>query len=204
MLCRIRMKRSGLMIFLSHLELMKTLERSFKRSGIPMLYSQGFNPRPLMNFAFPLSVGIGAEELLLELEMKDETPLDLLHEVKLVEGLEIVEVKEVEKGPSLMSLVAQADYRIQGDLETLEKIKGDEALLFLKRRKKGPPREVNARDFLLDYRFEDALYVRVLAGSAANLRPQDLLLALLGDADQVHDYSITLLKVYDEEGNPLW
>lgn len=201
---RIKMKRNGLMAFLSHLELMKTLERSFKRSSIPMLYSQGFNPRPLMNFALPLSVGLSAEELLLELEVEEGTDPTILYRVGFVEGLEIVDVKEVEKGPSLMSRVARANYRISGDLELLRDLEGGEALLFKKRRKKGPPREVDARDYVLDYSFGEDLVVSLLAGSEANLRPQDLLLSILKDQDKIHDYDISLLQVFDQEGSSLW
>ena len=204
MYCRVKMKRSGLMAFLSHLELMKTLERSFKRSGIPMLYSQGFNPRPLMNFALPLSVGLCAEELLLELEMEDGTDPKVLYDVGFVEGLEIVDVKEVEKSPSLMSRVAKATYKIAGDLAALSPLKTDGPLLFKKRRKKGPPREVNARDFVLDYAFGEDLIVTLLAGSEANLRPQDLLLSILNNDDAIHDYDMTLLQVYDKKGHSLW
>ena len=68
---RLRYEKLGLMQFLSHLEVMKTWEQLFRRENIPMLYSEGFNPKPKMNFALPLAVGIQAVNDYLEIEVED-------------------------------------------------------------------------------------------------------------------------------------
>jgi len=46
--------------FLSHLDLVRLFHRALRRSGLPMAYSQGFNPHPRLSLAAPLPVGVTA------------------------------------------------------------------------------------------------------------------------------------------------
>ena len=59
---------------MSVLELGKIWERSLRRAGMPLKYSQGFNPRPKLNFAAPLPVGCGCEADLMDVWL--ETPVE--------------------------------------------------------------------------------------------------------------------------------
>ncbi|MCK9526194.1 MAG: TIGR03936 family radical SAM-associated protein [Limnochordia bacterium] len=47
--------------FLSHLDLVRTLERAVRRAHLPMAYSEGFTPRPMMSYSYALPVGILSE-----------------------------------------------------------------------------------------------------------------------------------------------
>lgn len=202
MLIRILMKKMGSMMFLSHLELMKTLERSFKAAGVVMDHSKGFNPRPLMQFALPLAVGVEAKELILEVELLEDNDFS---QVVLPRGLEILDYKEVEKGPSLMSRVGQARYRIEGDLDKLRGLEEGASLVYERRNKRGRVNVRDARDFILDYKKEDDAYIFLLkAGSQANLKPTELLEVILEDKEDVHSYDIILEKIFDLEGESLW
>ncbi|MFQ5600456.1 MAG: TIGR03960 family B12-binding radical SAM protein [Candidatus Krumholzibacteriia bacterium] len=61
---RVLFSKQGDMRWLSHLDLVRTLQRTFKRAGIPVSYSQGFHPAPLMSFGPALAVGLeGSGEL---------------------------------------------------------------------------------------------------------------------------------------------
>lgn len=51
-------EKSGRAVFISHLDLMRTMQRAVKRSGIPVWYTQGFNPRIYLNFPLALSLGV--------------------------------------------------------------------------------------------------------------------------------------------------
>lgn len=55
---RICFSKTGCSKFVSHLDLMKTLQRTFRRGGIDISYSQGFNPHPIMSIAHPLPLGV--------------------------------------------------------------------------------------------------------------------------------------------------
>lgn len=54
--CRILFHKTGLAKYISHLDLMRTMQRGFIRAGIIIKHTEGFNPHPYMAFALPLSV----------------------------------------------------------------------------------------------------------------------------------------------------
>ena len=55
---RILFEKKGNAIWISHLDLMRPFQRAFKRAGLPLTHTQGFNPRPSVSIALPLSVGV--------------------------------------------------------------------------------------------------------------------------------------------------
>lgn len=61
--------------FLSHLELLRSVQRAFRRSGLPLHFSSGHNPRPRISFlAFPLPVGFTGEAERLEFALEESVP----------------------------------------------------------------------------------------------------------------------------------
>ena len=50
--------KTGQAIWISHLDLMRLFQRAFKRAGLSLTHTQGFNPRPSVSIALPLSVGV--------------------------------------------------------------------------------------------------------------------------------------------------
>ena len=54
---RIRFKKVGRLQYISHLDLVRTMHKILVRSRLPMWYTEGFNPKPKMVFAAPLSIG---------------------------------------------------------------------------------------------------------------------------------------------------
>ena len=54
---RIRFKKLGRLQYISHLDLVRTMSKILVRSKLPMWYTEGFNPKPKMIFAAPLSIG---------------------------------------------------------------------------------------------------------------------------------------------------
>ena len=57
---RLRFCKTGKAKFISHLDLIATMRRALLRSGIRLVYSEGFNPHPYISSAIPLSVGCGS------------------------------------------------------------------------------------------------------------------------------------------------
>lgn len=64
----IQFSKQGNMRYISHLDLLRLFKRSFKRVGIKLLHSQGFNPHPKMSFVQPLSLGYTSTSEYLEVE----------------------------------------------------------------------------------------------------------------------------------------
>ncbi|MGN0638080.1 MAG: TIGR03936 family radical SAM-associated protein [Huintestinicola sp.] len=58
---RVFFEKKDRAIYISHLDLLRTMQRALKRSGLPVWYSEGFNPRIYLNF--PLALSLGTEGL---------------------------------------------------------------------------------------------------------------------------------------------
>ena len=46
---------------ISHLDVQRTLQRAFRRAGLPLLYSNGFNPHPQFSFATAAATGMSSD-----------------------------------------------------------------------------------------------------------------------------------------------
>ena len=66
---RILFEKTGNAIWISHLDLMRLFQRAFKRAGLPLKHTQGFNPRPSVSIALPLSVGVESYCELLDFDL---------------------------------------------------------------------------------------------------------------------------------------
>lgn len=55
---RLLFEKTGRAVWMSHLDLMRLFQRAFKRADLPLTHTQGFNPRPSVSIALPLSVGV--------------------------------------------------------------------------------------------------------------------------------------------------
>jgi radical SAM-linked protein len=115
--------------YISHLDLARTWERAFRRAGLPVAYSQGFNPRPRFQIAAALPVGTtGGAELLdvwLSEPVAPEEAFALLRPA-LPSGLAVSTVEEVElRAPSLQAQMRAADYRaVIHSPEPVESLRG--------------------------------------------------------------------------------
>ena len=92
---RILFTKTGDAVWISHLDLMRLFQRAFKRAGLPLTHTQGYNPRPSVSIALPLSVGVESVCELLDFDLEGETvPCDditrRLNDV-LVPGIRVLE-----------------------------------------------------------------------------------------------------------------
>ena len=69
---RMRFSKTGRAIYISHLDLMATMQRAFSRAGNRLKYSEGFNPRPQISIALPLSVGCASVCELMDFQLLEE------------------------------------------------------------------------------------------------------------------------------------
>lgn len=70
---RLLFEKTGNAVWISHLDLMRVFQRSFKRAGLPLTHTRGFNPRPSVSIALPLSVGIESRCELLDFDLDGDT-----------------------------------------------------------------------------------------------------------------------------------
>ena len=69
---RIKFRKVGMLKYISHLDLQRTFARVLTRSGIPVWYTQGFNPHIKMVFSLPLSVGSEGECEYLDIKITEQ------------------------------------------------------------------------------------------------------------------------------------
>ena len=69
---RILFEKKGNAVWISHLDLMRLFQRAFKRAGLPLTHTQGFNPRPSVSIALPLSVGVESSCELLDFDLDSD------------------------------------------------------------------------------------------------------------------------------------
>ena len=69
---RLLFEKTGSAVWISHLDLMRLFQRAFKRSGLPLTHTQGFNPRPSVSIAMPMSVGLESCCELLDFDLYGE------------------------------------------------------------------------------------------------------------------------------------
>jgi radical SAM-linked protein len=111
-----KFNKSGRIRFLSHLDFMTLFHRCASRAGIPLAFSQGFNPHPKISFGPPLAVGMESEAEYVDLET--DPLIDLLSVTKdlnavLPEGVRILESRIIpKKAPSLSGGIGRYAYEI--------------------------------------------------------------------------------------------
>jgi len=103
--------------FISHLDLLRALERACHRAGLPLAYSEGYHPRPRLSLASPLPLGLvgGCEWLELDLaeELAPEEVAAMLDRALPVD-LKLIEVHRVPlAGMALARMVGLATYRVE-------------------------------------------------------------------------------------------
>lgn len=144
----LKFTKDGYAKYTSHLDLLRFFKRAFRKSGIALSYSQGFNPHPKLGFAQPLSLGYASSCELLEFTTDIPYDTNNIYEMlkdMMPEGLNILWCKELSE--DIKSLAGIADYAIYEVVipydvteEKLEELKdaylSQEEILAMKRQKK--------------------------------------------------------------------
>lgn len=180
--------------FISHLDLMRTIQRVIRRANLPMEYSKGFNPHMALSIAQPLSVGVYSDseymDIVLVEELEEQEIIDKLNS-KTASGIKFLNARKVitkegeKKLPQTMALVDAARFTIKmicTDSKIVEN-KMQELIskaewTTIKKSKKGE-KEVNLKTMIKEMKYwinDDELILNVLisSGSREHLSP-DLL-----------------------------
>ena len=73
---RIRFTKEGSTVWISHLDLMRLLQRAFRRAGLMLKHSQGYSPHPELSIVMPLSVGVSSQCELADFALEAANPPD--------------------------------------------------------------------------------------------------------------------------------
>ena len=224
-LIRVKYKKEDEMIFISHLDLQRLLQRAFRRAKINLSYSEGFNPHPKMSYGNALALGVESQGEYVDIEIEDDIEvkefLERINE-QLPDGIKFVKGQEIDpKTPSLSSIIVYGEYIFNIDLDTplskefvksrvLNFVKSKE-IIITKKNKKGKKVEVDIRPMIRNFdlvSLDDnrVTFVSTIAtGSKANLNiniliPQILdMLNLDMDPREVGVLRRDLYKVEDDQ-----
>lgn len=97
---RLLFSKTGRAVYISHLDLMRTITRAFLRADCRLKYSEGFNPHPQISIALPLSVGCESVCEIMDFKLiEDKEPEEILTALskQLPEGIEAMEVYASER-----------------------------------------------------------------------------------------------------------
>lgn len=101
--------------FISHLDIQRLVQRAMRRANLPLSYSQGFNPHPILSFASALSVGYTSDAEWMDVRLfEDIAPETFIMKLNaaLPDGLRVLRAKYVEETlPSLTALIQRAYYQ---------------------------------------------------------------------------------------------
>jgi radical SAM-linked protein len=156
----VKYEKVGYSKYLAHLEMVRLIERIMRRIHIPFDFSGGYNPRPQIAFAAPLSVGVSSEAEYFEIKLTQKFDLDKLINIDpnyLPEGISIVDAAFSEDKTSIMAMVRSASYLLKAPITTINEEQLREQLntflakdevMWKKLRKKKPPRDVNIAELI--------------------------------------------------------
>lgn len=222
----VKYTKEGEIKFISHLDLMRTIQRVIRRAKLPIEYSKGFNPHMSLSIAQPLSVGVYSCGEYLDVvfteELKEEEIIDSLNKhtvggVKFLNAVKVI-VPENKKVPQGMALIDGAKYIIKLKLKEGKTINFDSIKEFphwnmLKKTKSGE-KEVDIRSLVKSIEGtikDDRLVVETVisCGSRENLSASllsDFIKSFFEEIDKEAFVDIMRVEMYalkDEELIPL-
>lgn len=143
---RMRFKKTGRAAYISHLDLVQTIQRAFFRAELPLKYSEGYNPRPQLSALLPLSVGTESLCELMDFQLTgdmDIAPIPAQLTAALPEGIEIMEVYPRKRKPAELKWL-EVDGRLEYDeraaeelIEPLREFFARESLAVMRKTKRG-------------------------------------------------------------------
>lgn len=129
------------MKYISHLDLLRFMDRILRKSGIPVKYSQGFHPRPKISLGNPISLGTDAFNEAMDIELREGmTNEELFKRLnnKCVIGFEFTKVMDIDGKTSIAEEYKEMKFEIQGHGSSLEKIEnllGQDEIILTKEKK---------------------------------------------------------------------
>ena len=220
---RVKFRKTGSLQYISHLDLHRTFNRVLVRAGIPLWYTQGFNPHAKMVFALPLSVGTESEceylDVRVERDISAEEMMRRLND-QLTDELRVLDVYEAKQK---LTAVQWASYHYEicpaSDGEALfEKIRTlFRSPVIMKKKTKSGERELDimplVRSLSISYEQGDGTICMDALLSAAGesyLNPEYLMTAikektgfLSGDLSK-ESYRILRTEMYVEDGKTVF
>ncbi len=201
--------------YISHLDMTRCMTRAFRRTDIPLWYTEGFNPHPYLVFGLSLPLGVEALREPLDIRLNDdnypiERVIEQLNSV-MVPGMEFIEVAEpINKPLEIFKGEYSVEIPCTNSKALCEKIKKtieNETITFEKKTKKKTFKTINVSEHISDFRavYHDdkvMLYFKLPAGNDFTINPVSFcntLFEIIGEKNILH--RITRHKLLMKDGS---
>jgi radical SAM family uncharacterized protein/radical SAM-linked protein len=185
---RLRWSKSEEVRFTSHLDAGRTFERTIRRSGIPIAYSEGFHPHQKVAFGPPLPLGFVSDSEYLDIQLTEPYMANFLERMNqsLPPGFKFTDAKSIlGKSDSLSSVINLATYEVKlgfhkDQVEEMSQSILDKKNLWVKRASKEQTKELDIRRHILNLEsgaFDDGAILRLYLGLGNDgyARPDEVL-----------------------------
>lgn len=218
---RLLFSKTGRARYISHLDLMRTFQRAFARSGISIKHTAGFNPHPFVSIALPLSVGFSSECEILEFGLIGDIPYDQVPQRLTAAMPEGIIIHRCYQGQRPLKELSHVNYIINLEYEegrpveaetALKELLSRDSLMIEKKSKKAKSGVTQVdiipliRQFNIEGQRDSLTLDAVLAAQNPGLNP-DLIRAAFCQAypEFAPDFvAFHRRAVLDQEGNPFF
>lgn len=215
---RIKFSKVGDLMYISHLDLSRSMQRIIVRSGVDIWYSEGFNPQPRIVFALPLPVGVESECELMDIKINHPMPFSEIKERISNSFPSEMKVLDVYAPEQKFKNIVYADYTLKiyspritdETADAINQLFSRECIVTKK--SKSGEKDVDIREFVksIDAKYTgDCVEISavVCAGNESNLNPELLVEAIrkhlnILNSGTIEEYSTIMRnKMLDSELN---
>ncbi|MBR6654075.1 MAG: TIGR03936 family radical SAM-associated protein [Oscillospiraceae bacterium] len=215
--CRIRFEKTGRAKYISHLDLMRTFQHAFIRSGIKIKHTEGFNPHPYISMALPLQLGCESVCEVLDIQIEDDMSQRTLPEKLnpwLPEGIRAISAALPINKVGLLKYVRCSVTMVYDDGKAaerkaaIEELFARESLIIMKKTKRGMGEldlAPNVSEVSVEVISDTELKVTALVSAVEpTVNPSNLLDAVKQNAPELEpDFAKYMrLEVYDGNMKP--
>jgi radical SAM-linked protein len=199
---RIRFTKEGDLRWISHRDLMRLWERLFRRAGVVLSMTEGFHPKPRINFPSALAVGIAGLDELLEVDLAEERSADSLGQAIAAQLPEGMSIKEIEMLPApdhkaqvtfVMFEMPMPAHRYEKLGQKIEWLLAQDSLPIQREGRKNP---LDLRPLIANLRLGDGvLQIRLRVDREGSARPREVLKALEIEDLEYEGFFLTRTRV---------
>lgn len=211
---RLRFSKTGRAVYLSHLDLMRTMQRAFLRAGYRLKYSEGFNPHAQISILLPLSVGCASVCELMDFQLVDDVDLAALPErltAAMPEGITVQEAYPAETKSKFLKwlrVTGRYEYDTRDNAEMAQALRAfyaQEQIVITRKTKRGMGEmdiKPAIREIVITPEADAVRIEAVISAQEPTLNPEHLVTALRQlDAPIAPDFAAFRREaVYHEDG----
>jgi radical SAM-linked protein len=203
-ICEFEFSISGMLRFVSHLELQNFFAKLFVRAGIPVKFSEGFNPHPRLSLPVPRNVGVGSIDdrgrIEVDAGFDTEAMLEKLRPIlpfeMVVSCARVLPASRLERVMAVAYEIDTADYPAAKISDRIVEIMKGPCLVTRRVKRTNRENTVDLRPMIQDLALSDGrVRARVAYTAEGSVKPMELL-EILGLPAEEFTGKITRIKTY--------